>query len=368
MPAINYIIVFLLLITIVIFYRKYQEKNTVYNEEKTYDYLLNHVLDNKRVLEDKKPILWIYVPYQYNSRHWASFGSRSSCDLNQPYLNLTVRSIIKNCDSSFHICLIDDRSFAKLIPDWSINMSLIPDPILSYVRQMAMAKLIYNYGGINVPISFLCFKNLADLYETNVQNGTMFIGENVDRNITSTHKDFYPNLDFMGANKQNETVQELIDFMQRIISNDHTAQADFLGDFNRWCNTRVEGGIIRLVDGNLLGTKTLDDTPVLVENLLGESYVNYYRDMYGIWIPAEMILKRRHYEWFARMSVSQVLQGNFILAKYLLLASAPDSHLGVIETMKEKPDWVSFWKVPSGAPVWGLKPIDLGNHVPRVRN
>jgi hypothetical protein len=81
-----------------------------------------------------------------------------------------------------------------------------------------------------------------------------------------------------------------------------------------------------------------------------------------------MILKRTKYEWFARMSPEQIFKGNFILAKYILLASTPDSHLGVIEPLTEKPDWVSFWKVPSGAPVWGLQPIGLGDHVPRVKN
>ena len=58
-----------------------------------------------------------------------------------------------------------------------------------------------------------------------------------------------------------------------------------------------------------------------------------------------------------------ILKGNFILAKYILIASAPDSHLGVIEPLSQKPDWVSFWKVPSSAPVWGLKPNFLGDNV-----
>ena len=118
----------------------------------------------------------------------------------------------------------------------------------------------------------------------------------------------------------------------------------------------------------MIGTKTLDDAPVLVENLLGEDYINYYNNMYGIWIPSSMILKRIYYNWFVRMSAEQILQGNFILAKYILLALAPDSHLGVIEPLTNHPDWVSFWKIPSGAPMWGLMPLGLGDHVPRVRN
>jgi hypothetical protein len=246
-------------------------------------------------------------------------------------------------------------------------MSLLANPILSYVRQMSIAKLIYRYGGISVPVSFLCFKNLDTLYYKGIKNNRMFIGENVDNNITSTHHDFYPNIGLMGAEKENETVGQLIDFMQRIISTDYTSQAEFLGDFNRWCQKRVETNKIYLINGNEIGTKTLDDEPVLIENLLSDDYINYYKDMYGIWIPNDMILKRTNYNWFARMSPDQIMNGNFILAKYILLASSPDSHLGVIEPLTQKPDWVSFWKVPSGAPVWGLKPIDLG-YVPRVKN
>jgi hypothetical protein len=362
----NYIILFIILIVIAILYQRYLEKHAYVSEHENYNAIQNHLLkDSELINKNKKPILWIHIPYEYNVRHWQSFGSRSSHDLNQPYLYLTVKTIIKNCDDSFMICFIDDNSFGKLIPDWNIDLSKIGDPILSHIRQLAIIKLIYKYGGLSLPISFLCFKNLKELYERGTNYNKMFIGENIDNNITSTHFDFYPNLELVGANKNNETISELIDFMQRIISNDYTDQVDFLGDFNRWCNKRVETGKINLIEGKYLGIKTLDDTPVLIENLLGEDYINYYKDMYGIWIPSKMILKRRAYEWFARMSESQVLKGNFILSKYFLIASAPDSHLGVIEPLTRKPDWVSFWKVPSNAPVWGLKPVGLGNYVPK---
>jgi hypothetical protein len=66
------------------------------------------------------------------------------------------------------------------------------------------------------------------------------------------------------------------------------------------------------------------------------------------------------------MSPEQIFQGNFILAKYIVLATAPDSHMGVIEPLENaKPDWISFWRVPSKAPVWGPMPQSLGNDVPR---
>jgi hypothetical protein len=115
----------------------------------------------------------------------------------------------------------------------------------------------------------------------------------------------------------------------------------------------------------------VDEDAVIVDTLLSEDYIHFYPSMYGIWIPAANILNRTNYEWFARMSPEQIFQGNFILAKNLVLALAPDSKMGVIEPLTgkngEKPDWISFWQVPISTtlPVFGPKPIDLGNDVPR---
>jgi hypothetical protein len=93
--------------------------------------------------------------------------------------------------------------------------------------------------------------------------------------------------------------------------------------------------------------------------------------MYGIWIPADKILSRVKFEWFARMSPQQIFQGNFILAKYIVLATAPDSKMGIIEPMENQPDWIGFWRVPltnKTLNVWGPMPQNLGNDVPRAKN
>jgi hypothetical protein len=340
-------------------------------EYDNYSEIKKYLLKDKTLDKSKKPILWIYIPHEYNSRNWLSFGSRSSNELNQPYLYLTVKTIIKNCDESFKIVLIDDGSFEKLIPNWNINMSLLVDPIKGYVRQLAMAKLIYTYGGLNVPISFLCFRDLISLYNKGTNDDTMFVCENYDTNITSTNKLFYPDANFMGAKKENDTLKEFINFMEQTISNDFTAQTKFLGEFDEWTNKKITKGKMRLIRGTDVGIRTIDDEPVTVETLLGDDYIHFYGKMYGIWIPAQTILKRRHYEWFARMSPEQIIDSQFILAKYIVLALAPDSHMGVIEPMENKPDWISFYRVPltnGTLNIFGPKPMGLGNNVPRAKN
>ena len=374
MLLLTYIIAFIVLITLSIFYQKYIEKQAEIKdkdlEHENFKDIRKFLLKESSLAKSKKPILWIYIPYEYNARKWLSFGSRSSADLNQPYLYLTVKSIIKHCEESFNICLIDDNTFSKLIPNWNIDLSILGKPTLDYVRQMAMAQLIYNYGGISVPISFLCFKDLIDLYETKTRDNKMFICENVDTNITSTTDLFYPDATFMGAQKECNVVRQYIDFMQRTISSDYTAQVQFLGDFDRWCNHKIKKNIINLVSGTDVGTKTLAEITVLVDDLMREEYINYPENMYGIWIPSDKILNRTKYEWFARMCQEQIFQGNFILAKYIVLAMAPANDI-LIEDMQNKPDWVGFWRVPATngtLNVWGLMPSGLGNNVPQSTN
>jgi hypothetical protein len=366
----NYIILFIIIISLGILYQKYLEKQTRDVSTDGYSEIQKYLLKDKDLDKSKKPILWIYIPYEYNSRNWLSFGSRNSFELNQPYLYLTVKSIIKNCDQSFKIVLVDDNSFSKLIPQWNINMSILSDPIKTNVRQLAMTKLIYLYGGLNVPISFLCFRNLIGLYNKGTNDNTMFVCENYDVNITSTNKLFYPNVNFMGARKENHTVKELMNFMERSISDDYTAQTQFLGDFDKWCNNNVTKGKVRLIPGTDIGTRTVNDEPITVETLLSDDYIHFYGKMYGIWIPDKMILKRNYYEWFARMSASQIFESQFILAKYIVLALAPDSDMGIIEPMENKPNWINFWRVPisSTINIFGPMPQNLGNNVPRAKN
>ena len=367
----NYIIIFVVLIALGILYQKYIEKHSFMDSLDGYDEIKKYLLKEKTLDESKKPILWIHVPHEYNSREWLSFGSRSSMELNQPYLYLTVKSIIKNCDDSFKIIIIDDGTFKNLLPNWTIDMSLLAEPLKGYIRQLAMAKLLYMYGGLNVPISFLCFKDLLGMYNKGTIGDSMFVCENYDINITSTNKLFYPDANFIGARKENDTIKEYISFMERTVSEDYTAQPTFLGDFDKWCNNKIVKGKMNLIPGTDVGTRTVDDQAITVETLLSDDYIHFYGKMYGIWIPDKMILKRRHYEWFARMSPEQIFQSQFILAKYIVLVLSPDSNMGIIEPADNKPDWISFWRVPltnGTMNIYGQKPMGLGNDVPRSKN
>ena len=105
----------------------------------------------------------------------------------------------------------------------------------------------------------------------------------------------------------------------------------------------------------------MNDTTILVDDLLSNEYIDLYPKAYGIYIPAKEIINRRHFEWFARLSPKQVLESKVIISKYIMLANTPKSKKGTIEALENKPDWVKYWQVPSGFGLWGLKPNYLGN-------
>jgi hypothetical protein len=366
----NLFILFFILIVLGILYKRFEDKMKREESSDIYESIQKYLLDDDTLGKSKKPILWIHVPYEYNSRNWLSFGSRSSFDLNQPYLYLTVRSIIKNCDKSFTICIIDDTSFKRLIPGWNINMTSISDPILSNMRMLGMMKLLYIYGGMHCPISFLCLKDLNSLYTKGTRGEKMFVCETVDRNVTSTDVDFYPNLAFCGAPKECETVRELCNFIQRTASHDYTADTKFLGEYDKWCKQRIENGKINMIEGVEIGTKTVDERQIIVDDLMSNHYLDLYQGTYGILIPSEEILSRHKFEWFARMSPKQVMESDTIIGNYILLSQTDEK--GILEPMEPitnkavEQKFVGFWRTPL-QDVYGLKPDLLGNNMSKVK-
>jgi hypothetical protein len=367
----NLFILFFVLIVLGFLYKQYTNKLEREENGDNYEAIQKYLLDDKTLGKSKKPILWVHVPYEYNSRNWLSFGSRSSFDLNQPYLYLTMRSIIRQCDKSFTICIIDDSSFHKLIPGWNINMTTISDPILSNMRTLGIAKLMYIYGGMLCPLSFVCIKDLIGLYGKGTRGGKMFVCETIDRNATSSVVDFFPSLSFYGAPKECPTILELCNFIQTTISSDYTAESVFLGEFAKWCQQRIERGQINLIDGTAIGTKTIEGKQIVIDDLISNHYLNVCPETYGVLIPAEDILKRIKFEWFARLSEKQVLQSDTIIGNYMLVALAPGQP-GILEPLEPtmnkevEKEFVGFWKTPLDSGLYGLKPGFLGDNIQRV--
>lgn len=294
------------------------------NPEKGEDELIRKYLLNESPLYGyNRPKLWIHTKYEYNSRKWKSFGSRSSTDLNQPYIHLTIKSIINHCGDDFNVCLIDDDSFSQLIPGWKTNVSKLPEPQRHYYREQGLIELLYIYGGFVVPNSFVCMKNLAPLYAKHIANDKPFVLEkpNHDASIIKNQRSqkFTANGMFIGAPKRNAVIKDMVDYLRQKNKNPHySSEGDFFGYTSKWLDNEVSRNHINLIDGIYIGVKKIDKSPVLIENLLENEPIEFCsKRTCGIYIPEDEMLKRSAYNWFPVTSIHNLLNSNIIISKYL---------------------------------------------------
>ena len=328
-------------------------------EQSLEDNIIHKYLMTANQIENSHlPILWIHVPTEINSRQWLSYSERNSHNLNQPYLHTTLKSIIAKCDKSFTICIINDDSFEKLLPMWTVDMSLAPNPMLGYLRDLAMMKLLYKYGGLICPISFLCFKDLIDMYEVGTNDDTTMFACEVPNN-TNMNETFKRSMRFCGAPPNHERVGAFINYIEYEITEDTTSETEFNGRYDMWLNRGKNKTEIVEIPGALIGTRTLDGEAVLVDQLMRQQYLNLSPKTMGILIPADEILSRTAYSWFARMSEKEALTSNTILGNYLLISSGECSDISTGNTNSSddieivtNPNWIPFWKIPTDAPVW----------------
>jgi hypothetical protein len=288
-----------------------------------YDLIRKYLLNDSPLYGHNRPKIWIHTKYEINSRKWKDFYSRNTTDLNQPYIHLTIKTIIDHCGDDFNICLIDDQTFSKLIPSWDIDLNTVAEPMRSHFRELGLLQLVYFYGGMVVPNSLVCLKNLKSFYDDATNGNRPFICENINHNVNiakQKHKMlFVPDLYFYGALKNDPTIKELIEYLKKRNMLPHfTSETDLLGDTSNWCIGAINLQKINLVGGEMIGVKTDDRKTILLEDLMEEGFLNLRKDAVGIYIPAEEILNRTKYQWFAVMPAEQLLKTNMIISKYLM--------------------------------------------------
>ena len=316
----NYILTFIALTTIGMLYDKYSKKFDLNNEERDVNLIKRYLLNENNVIMEEKPILWIHSSTEVNSRNWLSFKSRNNRNLNQTYLVLCIETAIKHCGNDFNICLINDESFGKLLPEWNIDLNGLTNPIKEHVRQLGLLKLLYNYGGMIIPNSMLVMRNLNELRSELLNSNNLLAGELLSRNNISSKSRFFPSHKILCCNKNNDIVLNLINKMQVLISKDNTSDMDFTGELDREIYKECVRGNVSLINGKSLGVKTNDNEVILVDDLVGNSYLDLCKNIYGLYIPSEELLKRTKLNWFVRLQRNDILRSNTNIGKYLLVS------------------------------------------------
>ena len=141
------IILLALLLIIGYMYSKYNNKISKDVEKEEYDLIHKFLANDDNKMDRSKPFMWVHVEYDVNERWWKNFGSRNTTNLNQPYLYLTIRSIIEKCGDSFNICIIDDKVFNKILRDCLCCFLLRLFPNL-YPPTVCLGMITARMGGI----------------------------------------------------------------------------------------------------------------------------------------------------------------------------------------------------------------------------
>ena len=319
---VKYIFMLLLLFVFGYMFEGYKKQEAKQDKLEDYDLIKKYLLNDSTLAKSDKPILWIPIDFQVNARWWASFGSRNSTCFNQPYQYLTIKSIIDKCGDSFNICIIDDKSFNKIIPGWSTKIANLPNPLRPHLRELALAKVLYYYGGMTIPSSFICMKNLMPLYVKGTSSTEMFSGEMVCKNESGIYSDFFPSHKIMGCKKNCIVMERYINYLERTVSSDYTNEMEFTGSTDKWLYEEVLKKNVMPLDAKYFGCKTIGNQPVLIDDLMSDDDdFQLPACTFGVYIPGDEILKRTNLQWFARLNTRQVLESNTVIARYLLLSN-----------------------------------------------
>ena len=286
-------------------------------------YLLNDETDNTiaQLSANKKPILWLHIDYVKNSRIWESFGSRNSNELNQDYLYLTIKTIINKCSNYFHIIIIDDESFCKLLEKNCIDLSKLSEPIKSNLRVLNMMRLLYKYGGLYIENSFILFKSLDQIYENILNNKKMVTAEFKNTSSNSHIMHFMPSTKLIGCYKECDKMKEFINHLEIFYSNNYSNDICIEDLVNKWLLLKSQSDEIDLIDGRFIGTKNIHNKMISLEDIMGSTFLELNNNSYGLYVPADELLKRNNYNWFCKLNTRDVLEANINLSKYLILTN-----------------------------------------------
>lgn len=323
MDIFYYILFLVLFLVLNIFYHKIKNKDGDDMMKYHSDMVKAHLINENDLGDKDKPFLWLHMHNSnstiptMNSRNWLNFGSRNTNDINMPYQYLTVESIIEKCGEDFNICIINDESFKKIIPGWTIELNNVANPIKYHLRYLALMNVMHIYGGLLLPTSFICKTSLISLYEK-FTNNTMCVGEFINRTNSSDKNTFLPYPRLIGCKPGCVKIQSLISYLQVLQSRDFVAEQDFLGLVNNWLNINVLSKDINIIDGMFIGTKDTNGKPVLIEELISSNYIDMHDNICGVYIPWDELINRKKYQWFSKLTPHEVLESDTNISRFLL--------------------------------------------------
>jgi len=250
----------------------------------------------------KKRKVWVHIPFEPNSRMWDSFSDRRTTRMNLSYMNLCIKSIVDCCAEKYDIVIFSDSDFEDLLK-LPVDHAKLSGALLENHRQICLMKIMYEYGGVLVPPSLFLRESVYHL--DNPQQ--WYVSEMVNTNNVSNQK-MLPSNQLMGTNAKNP---ELLLYIQHLEKQDRSVVE------SPFCENYFISKQIPVIDGGLIGTKN-NTGPVVLEDLMSDQVLELTDNNIGLYMPDEVLKKRIHYQWFCKMSESQVLECNCAFSYYIL--------------------------------------------------
>jgi hypothetical protein len=164
-------------------------------------------------------------------------------------------------------------------------------------------KILYEYGGVIVPPS-LYLKDSVEKLDNPYQ---WYVSEMVNSDNVSNQK-MLPSSKLCGSNAKNP---ELLMYIQHLEKQDRSVLE------SPFCENYFVSKQVPVVDGGLIGTKNKSG-PILLEDLMSDQVLELPDNNIGLYMPSELLKKRLQYQWFCKMSETQVIECNCSFSYYIL--------------------------------------------------
>ena len=234
---------------------------------------------------------------------------------------MTLINIINKCSDYFHIIIIDDDAFCKLLENNCMNLNKVGDPIKTNLRTLNIMRLLHTYGGMYIENSFILFKSLNKIYDKVLESKNIVSGEFKNNSSNSHIVPVMPSTKFIGCVKECKIMKEFINHLEILYSTNYSSDISIQDLINKWLLEKNKTGVIDIIDGRFLGTKTIDNKLVDLDDIMSSTYLELNIKSYGLYIPADELLKRNKYNWFCNLNTKEVLEANTNLSKYLILTN-----------------------------------------------
>lgn len=253
------------------------------------------------------PSLWVHFDFPPNARHWPSWGSRLTRELNLPFVDIATQSIIDCNQDHFNIRLISDASFSQLISGWDIDLEKVANPHRAHLRKIAMAKLVYAHGGLVVPNSFLCGQGLRDVYESCISLDKILVGQLPCRSPNDSWATTALSLGFFGSRAGSRHLKRVVQELETKLGANPTDSPEFEGLVPAILDSVADDGGVTVVEGEFLGVREGSGRFIPASSLLSDEPIEFHQKCLGVYVPMDSILSSVSEGWFLAMDKEQIL-------------------------------------------------------------